>query len=186
VALFAFGYALFSGGLPALLRTLDPTREPGRLAAGLAGALGIALALVLLTRVGARAWRPFARMTDGLAEMIGPIPTKEAVLLALVSGCAEELLFRGALFAHLGLLGTTLLFGLVHVLPRPSLWVYPLFATLAGLLLGILRDGTGSLWPPILAHVVVNAVNLAWLGRRVRTDGGTPPGGEDVPETTAP
>ena len=65
-------------------------------------------------------------------------------------------------------MGTTLLFGLVHVLPRRSLWIYPLFATLAGLLFGLLREGTQSLWPCILAHVAVNVLNLAWIGQIAR------------------
>jgi membrane protease YdiL (CAAX protease family) len=178
VVVFAFGYALFSGGILALLVTLDPTRDPARLAAGLAGAVGIALALVVLTRVATRAWRPFGRMSESLTTLIGPISTRDAILLALVSGFAEELLFRGALFPHLGLLGTTLLFGLVHVLPRRHLWVYPFFATLAGLLLGLLRDGTASLWPPIVAHVAVNAINLAWIGRMARAKNAEAPTAE--------
>ena len=65
-------------------------------------------------------------------------------------------------------LGSALLFGLVHVLPRRSLWIYPLFATLAGLLFGLLREGTQSLWPCILAHVAVNVLNLAWIGQIAR------------------
>ena len=56
-------------------------------------------------------------------------------------------------------------FGLVHVLPRKRLWAYPLFAAGAGLMLGILRDASGSVIPPILAHVTVNGLNLVWLGR---------------------
>ena len=59
----------------------------------------------------------------------------------------------------------TLLFGLVHVLPRRALWIYPLFALLAGLLFGLLREGTQSLWPCVLAHVTVNALDLAWIGQ---------------------
>lgn len=162
VVLFAFGYALFSGGLPDLFGEAAPTLP------GLVGALGLGLALVVLARVGNRSWRPMTRLTEALAEWIGPIDLKTALLLALLSGGAEELLFRGALWPHLGLVGTTLLFGLVHFLPRRSLWIYPLFATLAGLLLGLLREGTQSLWPPMLAHVMVNALNLAWIGSLAR------------------
>jgi membrane protease YdiL (CAAX protease family) len=176
VAVFAVGYALFSGGLGTLFGRRMP-ELPGLLAG-----LGLGLALVLLSRVGARAWPPMRKMSEALADLLGPLSWQHAVLLSLLSGAAEELLFRGALWPHLGLVGTTLLFGLVHVLPRRSLWIYPLFATLAGLLFGLVREGTQSLWPCVLAHVTVNALNLAWIGsiarKRAARDGpvqGVPP-----------
>ena len=78
---------------------------------------------------------------------------------------AEERLFRGALWPHLGLLGTTFLFGLVHFVPHKKLWGYPLFALVAGLLLGVLREASGSVIPPILAHFTVNVLNLRWMGK---------------------
>jgi membrane protease YdiL (CAAX protease family) len=164
VTLFAVGYALFSGGLGDLLAlfAFDDPDLPWEVLGG----LGIGLTLVLLTRVGARGWRPMARLTDRLADLLGPIDVRTAILLALLSGTAEELLFRGALWPHLQLIGTTLLFALVHVLPSRRLWLYPVFALLAGLLLGLVREGTESLWPPIVAHITVNAFNLAWIGRR--------------------
>ena len=57
----------------------------------------------------------------------------------------------------------TFLFGLLHVLPRPWLWAYPVFATVAGLLFGLMRQGTESLWPAVVAHATVNVANLLWL-----------------------
>jgi membrane protease YdiL (CAAX protease family) len=162
VALFALGFALFSDGLGGLLGEAAPTP------AGLGVGLAVGLLVVAASRVGSRAWKPMVRAMEALADLLGPIRVRDALLLALLSGTAEELLFRGALWPHLGLVGTTLLFGLVHVLPRRPLWIYPLFATAAGLLLGLLRDGTQSLWPPVVAHVTVNALNLAWLGAVAR------------------
>ena len=49
-----------------------------------------------------------------LGELLGPITFRAALGLALLSGVAEELLFRGALWPHLGLFGTTFLFALVR------------------------------------------------------------------------
>jgi membrane protease YdiL (CAAX protease family) len=162
VTVFALGYALFSGNLGTVLGERAPS------AGGVLGALGIAAGLVVLARVGVHLWPPVARTADAIQGTLGPLTWKEAALLALVSGVAEELLFRGALWPHLGLWGSALLFGLVHVFPRRPVWVYPLFAAIGGLFLGILRKADGNVLPPIVAHVLVNALNLGWLGARAR------------------
>jgi membrane protease YdiL (CAAX protease family) len=173
VAAFAAGYALFSRQIGRLFGEAAPTP------AGLLVGLALGLLLVVVSRVGAKAWRPMTRLRDALAGVVGALPLSHAVLLGLVSGAAEELLFRGALWIHLGLWGTTFLFGLLHVLPRPWLWAYPVFATAAGLLFGLLREGTESVWPAVLAHATVNVANLVWLARLGRAP--APP-----PDATAP
>jgi membrane protease YdiL (CAAX protease family) len=162
VLLFAVGYAAFSNGLRTLLGERTP--EPGHLLAALALALGI----VALCHVGDRAIPAVRRAGESFTEILGPYTYAQALLLALASGVAEEVLFRGALWLHLGLVGSSLLFGLVHVLPKRSLLAYPLFAVAVGVVLGLLREGSGSVVPPILTHVTVNALNLAWLEHRRR------------------
>ena len=162
VLLFSFGMAFLQDQLGILFGEAWPSGP--HLLAG----LGVGLALVVLSRVAAHAWPPMTRLVDGLTDAIGPIGILPALALAALSGVAEEVLFRGALWPGLGFLGTSILFGLVHVWPSRAFWVYPLFATAAGLLFGLLRLGTQSLWPGVLAHVTVNALNLVWLGRRAR------------------
>lgn len=112
------------------------------------------------------ALRPFAR---GMA-------TTDIALLALLSGFGEELLFRGLLQPEVGLLPQALLFGIVHQLPGPSRWVWVLWATLMGLVLGAVFQLTGSLLGPLGAHALVNGLNLAYLRahdpERRRTLGG--------------
>jgi membrane protease YdiL (CAAX protease family) len=168
VALFAFGYALFSNGLEQLFGERAPTLL--EVAVGLL--LGVAL--VALTRAAAAGWPPMGRMRDALVEILGAVRWREALGLALLSGFAEELLFRGALWQHLGLWGTTCLFALVHAVPRRKLWPYPLFALIAGLVFGLLRESSGSIWPPMLGHVTVNAWNLHWIGAFARRKPGPP------------
>lgn len=162
VVLFAAGFALFSKdvGLLRMFGEKAPTL-PGVLAG-----IGVGLVVVGVTRVGVRMWDAIEDAARIMSVMLGPLTPKQAVLLAVLSGVGEELLFRGALWPDLGLWGTTCLFGLVHVIPKRQLWGYPLFALLAGLLFGVLRMGTGSVVPCILAHVTVNALNLIWLGKR--------------------
>ena len=158
--LFALGYAAFSG----TIGTIFGEEGPG--AGAILAAVAMGLGIVGLSRLGARVLPRVSRAADALGDLLGPLSWGGAIVLALMSGVAEELLFRGALWPHLGLFGTTFLFGLVHFVPKRALWGYPLFALVAGLLLGLLRRGSGSVLPPMLAHTIVNAMNLAWIGRR--------------------
>jgi membrane protease YdiL (CAAX protease family) len=79
--------------------------------------------------------------------------------LVLLAAVPEELLFRGALMPDLGLLGTSVVFGLAHALSLQ----YFIYATLAGLFLGALSTHTGGLWAPIAAHAAIDAVILSLL-----------------------
>ena len=68
-----------------------------------------------------------------MARMLGPLTPAQAIWLAMLSGFGEELLFRGALWPHLGLVGGAVLFGILHTVPVRGLAFYPVFAFLAGL-----------------------------------------------------
>jgi uncharacterized protein len=91
--------------------------------------------------------------------------------LALLSGFAEELFFRGAVQGSLGLWLGTAIFALVHTGPHRSFRLWTAFAAVAGLLFGGLFAWRGSLLAPIAAHVLVNAVNLRELSRRFEESG---------------
>jgi uncharacterized protein len=128
-------------------------------------ALGLALAafLVVATRwlVRTKPWaaalhedlRPFARA-------LGP---EAIVVVALASSIGEEALFRGALVPAVGPIVSSLLFGVLHQLRGRSRIAWCLFATLVGLAFAYLFRFTGSLLGPLVAHAVVNAVNLRFL-----------------------
>ncbi len=162
VAVIALGWAAAWGQVPGLFGRAQPgLRE---LLNGVLVGLGIAV----LCQVAHAVVPAVQRASRLLATFFGPIRPAEALLLAAISGLTEEMLFRGALWPQLGLAGTTILFGILHVVPVRGLQGYPLFATLAGLALGLLRQSTGSVWPPALAHATVNAINLAFLGAMER------------------
>ena len=127
--------------------------------------------MLALSRLWARRTRAGRALAQRLAEILGPLSGKSALLLALASGVAEEAFFRGALQPRVGLLAASLLFGLAHLVPRRELAPWAAGAALAGLLLGALFDHTGNLLAPTLAHVLVNAVNLRWLGRAAASRG---------------
>lgn len=125
-----------------------------------AGLLVVAASAVLSART--RLGRALAR---ALADLIGPLRSRDCLVLALSSGIAEEALFRGALQPEVGLVWASLLFAFAHLVPRRELLPWSLFSLAAGFLLGGLYAATGNLVAPVVAHVVVNAVNLRRLSR---------------------
>jgi len=130
--------------------------------------VGFGLAIVALCHVAYRVARPVRAASSLMARVLGPIGLRDALLLALLSGFAEELAFRGALWPQLSLWGSAVLFGIAHTIPARALLGYPIFAFFAGIVLGVLREESGSIWPAVACHATVNLLNLAWLGRLER------------------
>ena len=122
--------------------------------------------VILLSREFTRRSAWGEGMARALAQILGRRGWGECVLLAAVSGVAEEAFFRGAIQPAVGLVAASLIFGLAHFAPRRDLWPWTGFSLLAGLLLGILFDATGNLIAPVVAHVLINAVNLRFISHR--------------------
>ncbi len=78
-------------------------------------------------------------------------------VIALLVSLAEELLFRGAIQYWLGVLGTSLLFTLIHFryLRR---WLMVLLLFLVSLGLGLITDYYNSLLPAVVAHFTVDFI----------------------------
>jgi membrane protease YdiL (CAAX protease family) len=141
----------------------------------LAGALlGAAAVNFLLTAYGA--WQesviptpePIRALFEGLFTYRGPVDF--IVLLAVFSvvpALCEEILFRGFLQAGLvnhlgtparGILVSAMVFGLFHLNPWRFAGVFCL-----GLFLAWLRHESGSLVPPIAAHLLSNLISISLL-----------------------
>jgi len=132
--------------------------------------VGAGLAVVGVSGVLSRATRWGRELSREMAAMLHGLRVPDAILLAFASGLAEELLFRGALQPRVGLWLAGLLFGLVHLVPRAVFLPWTVFAVLSGWLLGALFEATGSLLAPVVAHTVVNGINLPRLALEARRD----------------
>lgn len=136
------------------------------LAIGVAAGLGLASTLPLVTAPFARrvlVLRGLRRAWDSLESGLGPgLRLWEILVLALCSAVSEELFFRGVLQQEVGIVAAGTLFGLLH----PLGVAYVLWATTAGIGLGILFVTTGSLLAPVAAHATYNLVALSYLRRR--------------------
>ncbi|MEC9071682.1 MAG: CPBP family intramembrane glutamic endopeptidase [Myxococcota bacterium] len=120
---------------------------------------GAGLMLVVGTHL-LRDWPPMTEMKSLMSQTLGRPGTITITVLAVTSSVADEILFRGAIQPLLGLVVTSLIFGLVHggLSPRFRVWVG--FATVGGFVLGGLSDFTGNLLAPMLCHLTLNYFNL--------------------------
>lgn len=88
------------------------------------------------------------------------------ILISVLSGVGEEVLFRGALLPLLGLVVSSVLFGLLHIGPDRRYLLWTAWAMVVGLLFGLLYEWTGGLIAPVVAHATHNAVTLLLWRRR--------------------
>ena len=86
----------------------------------------------------------------------------EIVVISVLAGVGEEVLFRGAMQPELGLIITSLVFGLFHVGGRLTV-ALGIWAACTGALLGWLAIATGGLLAPIVAHIAYDALALSYL-----------------------
>ena len=127
--------------------------------------LGVGAGLALLgVWWGAERASPLAQSLEKqLALVLGNLGRSDALALALLSGFAEELFFRGAVQGSLGWAAATILFALLHSGPGAAFRLWTVFAALGGILFGGLMVWRGNLLAPIVGHVLVNAINLQRL-----------------------
>lgn len=154
---------------------------PARVPADLAWGLGAGVALLGLWKGATMAIPGAQGLEEAMRQLIGRLDASEALALALISGFAEEIFFRGAMQQSWGIWPTVICFALLHTGPgRVFLW-WTAFAAVAGVLFGWLVSFRGTLLPAIVAHVLVNGVNLYRLAvhRAVPGDEGSE-GSEDI------
>jgi membrane protease YdiL (CAAX protease family) len=122
------------------------------------GATTIAASRVLVRRVAwARALHAALRPAVHGAGDVG------LLVVAVASAAGEELLFRGLVLPLVGVAASSVLFGALHQIHGPARWGWMVWATVMGALFGCIFAATGSLAGPIVAHAMINGVNLRFL-----------------------
>ena len=99
-------------------------------------------------------------------SMFGFPRARELVLLAAASALGEEVLFRGAMLDAWGPWVSSLVFALLHIPPKRSLWPWTASSLVLGLGLAGLTLATGNLGAAVAAHFVINLQNMAYITRR--------------------
>ncbi|MBG9793607.1 abortive infection protein [Paenibacillus dendritiformis] len=99
-------------------------------------------------------------MTDdgGMNEkLFGKRPVWHIVVICLIVGICEELLFRGAVQHAFGSYWTSILFAAIHVRYLRH-WLPTLMVFLISYALGTVYEWTGTLWAPIAAHFIIDLI----------------------------
>ncbi len=135
------------------------------------GAMGLAcgILVIVLTKLATDNFNWAKGLENEFRDILGPFDPPEILFLALASGFAEEIFFRGVMQEVIGLTAASLIFGLLHVGPTLRYLPWTIYAIGAGFLLGLLYERAG-LFPVILAHSLVNFVSLTRINRRRRQE----------------
>lgn len=128
--------------------------------------VGCGVVLAVLSWWGEQTVPALRRLRDGLAGRVGRVSPGSAAVMAVSSGVAEEALFRGALLPVLGVAGSSVLFGILHIGRDRTMWVWIVVAFVAGLAFAALSLSTGDILAAATAHAVVNYVGFLSLSGR--------------------
>lgn len=149
---------------PAPWLSLSSTGASGRaIGVGLGVLLGLAFAGLVIASTAVLVAR--FDWAKSVAHELGPFAVgltgPQLVAMLGLAGLAEELVFRALLAPTLGVVVSSVLFGLVHQMGGKARWYWVIWASLVGLGLACLYATTGSLVGPLVAHAVINGVNVA-------------------------
>ena len=136
-----------------------PGRDPA-VFTGILGGLAAGLLIVFASRMALYRFEWARSLHRELRHMLSPLSDVEIVVLALASSIGEEMFFRGALLPAIGLAGSSAVFALLHIGPKARHLPWTASSFVVGLLFGAMFQWTGDLTGPIIAHFLVNFLNL--------------------------
>lgn len=148
---------------------IEGLSTPLRLALSPLVGLAIGVAIVLAWRIAVRHFHWAQSLYQDFRNLLGPLTSREILILAAASAIGEELLFRGALLPWIGLLPQALIFALLHIGPGVRFLPWTISAIALGIAFGYFFQITGDLGGPIVAHFTINYLNLHFIVR-VRHD----------------
>ena len=136
-----------------------PDQDPA-IFAGVIGGLAAGLGIVFASRMALYRFDWARSLHRELRHLLFPLAEGEIVVLAAASSVGEEMFFRGALLPSIGLVTSSAVFALLHIGPKARHLPWTLSSFGAGLLFGAMFLWTGDLTGPVLAHFLVNFLNL--------------------------
>jgi hypothetical protein len=166
IALAGVGWAWSAlRGHPNVWR-VEGREEEVQVFVGTVAGILIGLGLVFLSRLAVHRYEWARALHRDLRERLGPLTDRECGVLAMASAVGEEVFFRGALLPVVGLGWSSAVFALLHVGPKVRYLPWTCSSLVAGLMFGQLFLWSGDLTGAVIAHFVVNFLNLRHLARQ--------------------
>lgn len=132
--------------------------------------LGVVVGLLVHLAMRLAGRTPAMRdLQDALADHTHDMQRHTQLWVALLSGFGEEILFRGIIQTHIGLVFASIVFALVHIPLERRMLPWPFVAGAAGLTFGLLTAHTEGVLAACVAHTLTNALALNQLGASALT-----------------
>ncbi|MFN4152635.1 MAG: lysostaphin resistance A-like protein [Candidatus Sericytochromatia bacterium] len=115
-------------------------------------------------------YAPLKKALEVIETMIiSKLKPVDIIPIALLSGVGEEFFFRGILQNEIGIIPSSLIFGLLHF-PGKDFWIYSFWAFFGGLYFGNIYSYTNNLFIVVLAHTLNNLISLTfWIYLRKKS-----------------
>ncbi len=142
---------------------------------------GLGVVTVIASRILEHTTQWARVLGEEFRKILGNLSPTQVMVLAVTSGVAEEVFFRGFLQQALselwlqndwlGLVVASLIFGLIHVGPdRKKFLPWTIMAVVMGFGFGLLYLYTGNILAPVVAHFTINFFNLLHIARDKQGD----------------
>ncbi|MED1959627.1 CPBP family intramembrane metalloprotease [Brevibacillus formosus] len=130
-------------------------------------AAGIIIASIAMDRYLPKRWQDDGSINE---KVFGTMLPSTTILVCMVVGVGEEWLFRGVIQSLTGNFWSSLIFTLIHIryLKKP-LMIISVFGT--SLILGLLFSHYQSLWPSIVAHILIDVMLAFYLQKTIKKRG---------------
>ncbi len=99
---------------------------------------------------------------DEIFPLLRSATVIDIIVLAAIAGFSEELLFRGMLQPRMGLVASSILFGMLHG-PDYKLWPLALWAAAVSMGFGLVYRETENIALPMLVHAFYDGLALAYI-----------------------
>lgn len=138
----------------------------GSIAVSIAVGVGTGLALAGLGVLLSKSFAPYRDLESEFAKICADQRRWEIVLLGLMAGAGEELVFRGAVQAMSGVWVAAAIFGAVHFPLTRRMTLWPLLAFVCGALFGWELIWLDNILAATIAHAVVTGTALWRISSR--------------------
>lgn len=129
----------------------------------LAIALGASAVLIALNKALLRHFKPARLLQREFQILLRRAPKLPMGLAVALGSVVEEIVFRAILLPNIGLVLSSIAFGLLHF-GRTAVFVWwTIWATAMGFAFGGVAVWSGDCLAPSVAHIIVNFFSLYWI-----------------------